>query len=81
MSGTTLGQYMCWLRDQGGECRTGVGLDPEIGMIPRVRLQAPNGRVAFIAGVDQHDELAPAVIGSLDRRLGILSPFPTSRPQ
>lgn len=80
MTGTTLGGYMRWLRDNGGECKTGHGADPEIGWVPKVRLISKEGRTAVVVNVKQEEALSPAMIAYLDRRLGVLSPFACGRP-
>lgn len=77
MSGTTLGQYMRWLTEQGGRCSTGIGPDPDIGMVPVTRLRAANGRSVIHYGNDPSEVLAPAMIAYFDRRLGVMSPFRT----
>lgn len=75
MGGTSLGRYMRWLTDQGGRCSTGIGLDPDIGMVPVTRLEAANGRSVIHYGTDESEVLAPAMIAYFDRRLGGVSPF------
>lgn len=75
MGQPTLGQYMRWLAENGGRCSTGVGADPEIGMVPVTRLMAANGRSVIHHGNDQYEVLAPSVVAYFDRRLGVLSPF------
>lgn len=71
----TLGEYMHWLRDQGGECRSGIGADPERGMVPVVKMIAPNGRWVVHPGGDQGEVLAASIVDFYDRRLQMLSPF------
>lgn len=75
MGNTTLGQYMHWLAENGGRCSTGIGSDPEIGMVAVTELTAANGRSVIHYGADQYEILAPSLIAYFDRRLGIMSPF------
>ncbi|MDQ0507437.1 hypothetical protein [Xanthobacter agilis] len=74
---TTLGEYMRWLQSQGGHCSTGIGPDDAIGMIPVTKLVALNGRKVIHYGNDQSEVLAPSLIEHFDRRLHVMSPFPT----
>lgn len=72
----TLGEYMQWLRGEGGTCRTGIGANPDIGMVPVTKLISPDGtRYVIHSGNDQDEELSPLIIDYFDRRLGVLSPF------
>lgn len=71
----TLGEYMHWLRGQGGECRSGIGADPERGMVPVTKLIGPNKRWVIHAGGDQGEILTGSIVEFYDRRLQMLSPF------
>lgn len=72
----TLGDYMRWLKDQGGHCQHGIQADNEIGMVPVIKLVSPDGSKWVIhAGNDQNEELSAFTIDRFDRRLGIVSPF------
>jgi hypothetical protein len=66
---------MRWLHSQGGECKTGIGADPVIGMVPVTKLVGPDGRFVVWPGNDQYEILASYTIEYLDTRLGVLSPF------
>jgi hypothetical protein len=71
-----LGHYITWLRSQGGQCRSGIGADPEIGMVPVTKLISPDGtRHVIHPSGDQAEELSTYTIEYFDRRLGVLSPF------
>ena len=72
---TTLGEYMHWLRGTGGSCRTGIGPDPDIGMVPVTKLTAPNGLYVIHPGDNQYEVLSTFTIERYDRRLKVLSPF------
>lgn len=71
----TLGEYMAWLRKIDGNCKSGIGADPVIGMVPITKLIAPNGKHVIFPSADQSEELSTYMIEQLDRRLGVLSPF------
>lgn len=75
MGNPTLGQYMRWLAENGGRCSTGVGADPEIGMVSVTRLVAANGRSVIHYGTDQSEPLSPSLVAYFDRRLNVMSPF------
>jgi len=71
----TLGDYMRWLRDNGGECRSGIGADEEVGMVPVTKLIASDGRSVIHYGNDQGEVLSESMVDYFDRRLGVISPF------
>lgn len=72
----TLGQYMHWLREQGGSCKTGIGADDIRGMVPVIKLTGPDGKRSIVWGSDnQAEELSDLMVIHLDGRLGIKSPF------
>lgn len=73
----TLGQYMYWLRSIGGECRSGIAADPVRGMVPVTKMIAPTGRHVIHPGNDQSEVLSTHVIERYDRRLEVVSPFPS----
>lgn len=70
-----LGHYMTWLRSIGGSCRSGIGADPDIGMVPVTKLISPSGKHVIYPSGDQDEELSTYMIEHLDRRLGVISPF------
>ena len=71
----TLGQYMRWLQSIGGDCKSGIALDDAIGMVPKIKLIAPNGKSVVVVNMVQSDPLSPLLIENWDRRLELLSPF------
>lgn len=71
----TLGEYMGWLRGQGGECRAGIAADPTRGMVPVTKLISPDGRYVIHPGSDQFEVLSRYTIEYFDRRLQMASPF------
>ena len=72
----TLGDYMRWLASEGGHCQSGIGADPEIGMVPVIKLVAPGGTRSVVhPGGDQNEVLTPTIVEVYDRRLQMLSPF------
>jgi len=75
----TLGQYMVWIRSEGGTCSSGIGGDDAIGMVPVIKITAYNGRYVVHPSADQNEILSPSVLESYDRRLRVLSPFKHSR--
>jgi len=75
MKHTTLGEYMVWIRDNGGSCQNGMRADPEIGMVPVIKLIAHNGRHVIHPDSDQDEILSPLLIENYDRRLQVISPF------
>lgn len=72
----TLGDYMRWLRDEGGRCQNGIQADESIGMVPVIKLVSPDGSKWVIhPGNDQGELLSWMMVEYFDRRLGVLSPF------
>jgi len=71
---------MQWLRSIGGESRTGIRADHEVGMVPVTKLVSPSGRFVIWNGNDQSEELSTYMVEYFDRRLQVLSPF-ASRPR
>lgn len=66
---------MRWLRSIGGECRTGIRADEQIGMVPVTKLIAPSGKFLVWSGNDQFEELSTYAVEFFDRRLEVASPF------
>lgn len=71
----TLGEYMYWLKNDGGECRPGIAADEQIGMVPVTKLVAKNGKYVIHPGNDQSEVLSSFTIEYFDRRLEVISPF------
>lgn len=66
----TLREFLEWARSEGCEVKQGVR-----GVVSITRIKAPNGRFAFLAGVQNGEGLMPTQISHLHRRLGMKSPF------
>jgi len=75
MGTPTLGEYMHWLRQSGGKCRSGIGADEKIGMVPVTLLQAPSGAYVIHSNDKQNKRLSQMTVDYFDRRLGINSPW------
>lgn len=71
----TLTEYMHWLKSVGGHCKSGIGADENIGMVPVVKLVGPDGRSVIHGGSNQNEKLSALTIDYFDRRLGVQSPF------
>jgi hypothetical protein len=68
----TLAQYLAWAVEQSCTVQSGVDTEQSISLI---KIVAPSGKWAIIAGVMPTEMLVPTTIGSLDRRLGLISPW------
>ncbi|MEO3387890.1 hypothetical protein [Mesorhizobium sp. CAU 1741] len=68
---------MFWLKKIGGDCKSGIGADPARGMVPVTKLVAPSGKHVIHPGNDQMEILSTHVIERYDRRLAVVSPFPS----
>jgi hypothetical protein len=66
---------MHWINSVGGHCKNGIGADEEIGMVPVIKIVAPNGRHVIHGGDDQMEILSAMTIENYDRRLQMVSPF------
>lgn len=71
----TLARYIGWARNNHG-CTAQSGVRPDAdGRIETLTvIRAPSGRRAVVLG-QQEQVLPPTMVGYLDRRLGIESPF------
>lgn len=72
---TTLGQYMMWLKSQGGQCKSGIAADHDRGMVPVTKLVSPTGSHVIHPGNNQGEKLSTLTIEYFDRRLVLYSPF------
>jgi hypothetical protein len=70
----TLAQYMHWIRECGGSAQSGIS---QVGerMQTLTKITADNGNVVIIAGIKQTEHLVASMVGYLDRRLGVKSPW------
>lgn len=66
----TLGQYLAWIIECGGQWKSGVRND-----IPFVKITTAEGRHDFVVGQAQSERLVPTKVNSLDRRLNVMSPW------
>lgn len=72
----TLADYMVWARDTHGFVAScGFATTKNGRTVPTVRIGKDGGPSAIIPGMKQTDFLTASVIGSLDRRLGVTSPW------
>lgn len=71
----TLAHYIVWLREQGGRVESGFATDSKGKMHVVTKLTADNGKVVIVTGVKQEERLVPTMIGYLNRRLGLTSPW------
>ena len=73
--GTSFAEYLDWARKQGCTVEFGVLYADDGRSAAFVRINAPSGRWAIEAGVDQDEYIMPTTVNRLDRRLGLKSPF------
>lgn len=72
----TFGQYLIWALDAHGfTARTGIGSDVTGKPHSITRIFKEGGPSAIVPGIKQEEHLTPSVVGYLDRRLGIKSPW------
>lgn len=74
----TLGEYLSWVKEQGGEVKEGHGANHEKGYVPVFVLRSPSGKeVRFID--EPHETPLPLnAIKYFNRRLGIEDNFKKS---
>lgn len=75
----TLEDYLRWLESVGGSFSVGNQADPDIGMVPAIRMTSPGGRRVIYTG-SQEELLTASLIAYFDRRLDLLSPFVSGPP-
>jgi len=72
----TLADYIGQARhDHKATAQSIVAQDDDGNAVTAHRIQLPNGVSTIVVGIEQTDHLTPTDIGSLDRRLGIQSPY------
>jgi hypothetical protein len=72
----TLADYMVWARDTHGFVATcGFATTKNGRAVPTVRIGKDGGPFVVIPGMKQTEFLTATIIGSLDRRLGVTSPW------
>ena len=68
----SLRTYLEWVRKEaGGDYKEG-----HYGTTRMYKIIGPSGRFAMIAEMPDGEGLTPTMVGNLDRRLGVVSPFP-----
>lgn len=71
----TLAAYMAWLRDNHqGTAQSGYSTDAKGKVHTLTRLSA-GGKSVVVVGLSQNEFLSPSMVGYLDRRLGVKSPW------
>jgi hypothetical protein len=71
-----LATYIVWLRDtHQGTAQSGYSTDQKGKSHALTKLSLPSGASVVVVGVSQSENLAPSVVGYLDRRLGVKSPW------
>lgn len=70
------GAYIDWLRrEHNGTAQSGYSVDPDGQSHLLTRLALPNGKAVVVVGVGQQEYLVPSMVGYLDRRLDVKSPW------
>ena len=71
-----LATYIVWLKEtHKGTAQSGYSTDAKGQSLALTKLSLPTGTSVVVVGVSQSENLAPSVIGYLDRRLGVTSPW------
>ena len=71
-----LATYIVWLKDtHKGNAQSGYTTDKKGKSHALTKLSLPDGKSVVVVGVGQGEYLAPSMVGYLDRRLGIKSPW------
>lgn len=71
-----LATYIAWLKDaHQGTAQSGYSTDEKGKAHTLTKLSLPSGSSVVVVGVSQGENLAPSVVGYLDRRLGVTSPW------
>jgi hypothetical protein len=71
-----LGAYIDWLRtNHNGTAQSGYAVDQSGAPHSLTKLRLPNGKSVVVVGVGQMEYLVPSMVGYLDRRLGVKSPW------
>ena len=70
----TLAEYMHWIWECGGSCQSGIA---QVGgrMHTVTKITADNGNVVIVTDSKQTEHLVASMVGYLDRRLGVKSPW------
>jgi hypothetical protein len=70
-----LAQYLHWAREQGCTIQSGYASDRKGKTHTVTKIETPGGKKAVVVGVAQTEYLVPTMVGYLDRRLGLNSPW------
>lgn len=72
----TLARYIEWARGEGCTAQSGIRSDEEgrVQSLTRI-VTADKKKWVIVVGVGHQEHLAPTMVGYLDRRLGLTSPF------
>jgi hypothetical protein len=71
----TLGRYIAWIRNLGFEAKSGTGPDESGKTHTVTKIFKEGGSSVVVVGVDQTEHMVATMVGYLDRRLGVKSPF------
>ena len=70
------GQYLLWARDEFDfRAQTGVAQTPDGKAETVTKISKVGGPNVVVVGVEQDEFLVPSMVGYLDRRLEVTSPF------
>jgi hypothetical protein len=68
--------YCFWLiQEHQGKAQSGYTTDKKGKSHALTKLSLPNGKSVVVVGTEQHEFLVPSMVGYLDRRLGVKSPW------
>ncbi|MFD2056461.1 hypothetical protein ACFSQT_27150 [Mesorhizobium calcicola] len=62
-------------QDHGATCQSGTAADSSGKAHAVSKIKVPSGKSVVVVGMDQTDHLTPSMVGYLDRRLEITSPW------
>lgn len=72
----TFGAYIGWARKHHKlSAQTGYAADGAGKVHTTTKLSIEDGESVVVPGIDQNERLTPSMVGYLDRRLGIVSPY------
>ena len=75
----TLAAYIDWIRSQGGSASSGMS-NVRGRMHSLTKIIAANGNHVIVIGTRQDERLVPTMVGYLDRRLDVKSPWVSLPP-
>lgn len=68
--------YIDWLKTHHqGTAQSGYAAGSKGQSHSLLKLSVPSGKSVVVVGVGQHEYLVPSMVGYLDRRLGVKSPW------